>query len=450
MTKRIALLGATGNIGSQVLSLQKDLDLSFPLISFRNNLERACQIIEEVCPAYIYLHDPTEEKVQDLKGALEELRRTKASGIELPSILTRPQDLEEVFSQEAFDRVVVASSGFASLAPLWAAIQGKKDFVLVNKEALVGAGDILLQEAKAQGVHIYPADSEHSAIWQCLQGERMDQVQRLWITASGGPFLHGYPTTMSQITPAQAAKHPRWKMGQKISIDSATMINKGLEVLEACRLFDLPEDRVSVIVHPESEVHSLVEFKDGTFKAQLNPPDMRLPLALAITWPERSPIRPLPGPRTEGVFDLGKPGEPSGRGEAGNSSESNGPSGTGGSVNIPHFPFQSLTFQPLPEHLRQPIHMAREAIRRGKAAPAVFNAADEACVAYFQAGAISFADIVPTIRQTLSYFLQHDEKELLAAYEGKTDPVWEYLPEALADRWKAALWAKDFVRQMIA
>lgn len=431
MTKRIALLGATGNIGSQVLSLQKDLDLSFPLISFRNNLERACQIIEEVCPSYIYLHDPTEEKVQDLKEALEELRRTKTSGTELPKILIRPQDLEEVFSKEAFDRVVVASSGFASLAPLWAAIRGKKDLVLVNKEGLVGAGDILLQEAKAQGVHIYPADSEHSAIWQCLQGERMDQVKRLWITASGGPFLHGYPTTMSRITPAQAAKHPRWKMGQKISIDSATMINKGLEVLEACRLFDLPEDRVSVIVHPESEVHSLVEFKDGTFKAQLNPPDMRLPLALAITWPERAVLSPAPS--------LG-----SGAGE--------GVSGTGlaGGSERPLFPFQSLSFQPLPEHLRQPIHMAREAIRRGKAAPAVFNAADEACVAYFQTGAMSFADIVPTIRQTLTYFLQHDEKKILAAYEGKKDPVWEYLPEALADRWKAALWAKDFVRQLIA
>lgn len=431
MTKRIALLGATGNIGSQVLSLQKDLDLSFPLISFRNNLERACHIIEEVCPAYIYLHDPTEAKVQDLREALEKLTGTMKSETWPPSILTRPQDLEEVFSQEAFDRVVVASSGFASLAPLWAAIQGKKDLVLVNKEALVGAGDILLQEAKAQGVQIFPADSEHSAIWQCLQGERMDQVKRLWITASGGPFLHGYPTTMSQITPAQAAKHPRWKMGQKISIDSATMINKGLEVLEACRLFDLPEDRISVIVHPESEVHSLVEFNDGTFKAQLNAPDMCLPLALAITWPERAVLSPAPS--------LG-----SGAGE--------GVNGTGlaGGSESPFFPFQSLSFQPLPEHLRQPIHMAREAIRRGKAAPAVFNAADEACVAYFQAGAISFAEIIPTIRQTLSYFLQHDEKELLAAYEGKKDPVWEYLPEALADRWKAALWAKDFVRQLIA
>ncbi|GAI58230.1 unnamed protein product, partial [marine sediment metagenome] len=193
--------------------------------------------------------------------------------------------LEEMASHPEVDIVVMATSGKWGLKPTLAAIRAGKRLALANKESLVMAGEIITREAKQSGAQIRPVDSEHSAIWQCLEGETQP-ARRIILTASGGPFLHYSPTRLTDVTPEQALKHPSWQMGQKVTIDSATLMNKGLEVIEARWLFDMPFDNIKILVHPQSIVHSMVEFDDGSVKAQLGHPDMRLPIQYALTYPE--------------------------------------------------------------------------------------------------------------------------------------------------------------------
>ena len=190
--------------------------------------------------------------------------------------------------------MVIATSGKAGLAPTLAAIRAGKQVALANKEVLVMAGGIVMAEAKRYGVEIAPVDSEHSAIWQCLQGESKEKVARLILTASGGPFRHYSLEELAAITPEQALNHPTWQMGKKITIDSATLMNKGMEIIEAHWLFDIPIENIDVIIHPKSIVHSMVEFADGSIKAQLSPPDMRLPIQYALSYPERLSNPDLP------------------------------------------------------------------------------------------------------------------------------------------------------------
>ncbi len=257
------------------------------------------------------------------------------------------------------DLVLVSTVGLSGLAPTLAAIEKGVDVALATKEVMVAAGELVCARAEAKGVKILPVDSEHSAIFQCLQsgdsgwrGRR--DVSKLILTASGGPFLDG-PADLSMVTPAQALNHPRWKMGPKVTVDSSTMMNKGFEILEARWLFDVPADRIDVVVHPESIVHSLVEFTDGATLAQLSPPDMRVPIQYAFSWPDR-----LPAERER--LDLAA--------------------------------LSALTFR-APDEARFPaLRLVKDAARAGGTKTAVLSAADEVAVARFLAGEIRYTDIV--------------------------------------------------------
>lgn len=270
---------------------------------------------------------------------------------------------EEIASHPDIDLVLVATSGKAGLAPTLAAIRAGKQVALANKEVLVMAGEIVMAEARRCGVKIFPVDSEHGAIWQCLQGESKEKVTRLILTASGGPFRNYSPEQLAAITPEHALKHPTWQMGQKITIDSATLMNKGLEIIEARWLFDLPVEQIEVVVHPESIVHSMVEFIDGSIKAQLSPPDMRLPIQYALSYPERLYNGGLPRIDWDKLSSLNF-----------------------GRADLIRFPC---------------LRLAMEAVKNGGTYPAVLCAADEVAVDFFLSHRIGFMDIARVVEETL-------------------------------------------------
>ncbi|MQF49153.1 1-deoxy-D-xylulose-5-phosphate reductoisomerase, partial [SAR202 cluster bacterium AC-647-N09_OGT_505m] len=270
---------------------------------------------------------------------------------------------EEVASHPEVDMVVAASVGKAGLRPIMAALEAGKPVVLANKEPVVMAGEIVMAQARRNGTDILPVDSEPSAIWQCLRGEDKE-VSRVIITASGGPFRKRSPKDLSTVTPNEALRHPTWSMGRKISIDSATLMNKGFEVIEAHWLFDLPWEKIDVVVHPQSIIHAMVEFADGSVKAQLSPPDMRLPIQYALFYPQRVKNSALP---------------------------SFSPVETG-----------ALTFEELDVSRYPCFQIALEAGRKGLTYPAVLSAADEVAVELFLAGAIAFTDIPNLVEWVLS------------------------------------------------
>jgi 1-deoxy-D-xylulose-5-phosphate reductoisomerase len=272
--------------------------------------------------------------------------------------------LEEMAVHPEVDIVVVATSGKAGLFPTLAALRAGKGVALANKEALVMAGKPVMQAAAEGGGEIRPIDSEHSAIWQCLRGEKRPDVSRLILTASGGAFREKSLEELQLVTPEEALRHPTWRMGRKITIDSATLLNKGLETIEAQWLFGMPFEKIEVVMHRESIVHSLVEFADGSVKAQLGPPDMRLPIQYALSYPERLPLPSLPR------LDLKQIGELHFE-----------------KVDLKRFPCLAL---------------ALEAGQRGGTYPAVLTAADEVAVEHFLAGRIGFMDIAPVIEQALA------------------------------------------------
>jgi 1-deoxy-D-xylulose-5-phosphate reductoisomerase len=350
----VAVLGATGSIGQQTLDV---ID--------RN-------------PSRLRLFGLTEGRRTTRRKA-EHLVQGKAGD---PDFDAR---VEAMVTDPRCDIVLVAIPGARALAPTLAALKAKKTVALATKEVLVMAGDLVMRAAGEGGIRT--VDSEHSAIWQCLWGERRESVRRLIITASGGPFWAHPELDLDQVTVEQALNHPRWSMGPKITVDSATMMNKGLEVIEAHHLFGIPLDQVTVCIHPQSVVHSLVEFVDGSLKAQLGRPDMRLPISVALCYPERLPDAVMPTPLEE---------------------------------------LSGLEFHALDEKRFPSVRLAREAGAAGHGRPAVLNAANEEAVSAFLAGEIPFSGIVRTVEQAL------------AAFQGGGDTLQDILE---ADRW-----AREYVK----
>ncbi|KAE9365691.1 1-deoxy-D-xylulose 5-phosphate reductoisomerase [Stipitochalara longipes BDJ] len=278
-TKRIAILGSTGSIGTQTLDVieaHADLFSLQVLTAHRNAKLLIDQALRYTPKCVVIVNEDSYEEVHNaLAGA----------GIK---VYTGEASLAQVVALEDVDIVLTALVGYAGLKPTLAAIAAKKDIALANKETLVVAGELVTRLARENGVNIYPVDSEHSAIFQCLLGEHRNPVEKIYLTASGGPFRGWSKDALQKVTPQQALKHPNWSMGAKITIDSASLMNKGFEVIEAKWLFDLGPDQIDVIVHPQSIVHSLVQFQDGSIKAQMGLPDMKLPIQFALTCPERA------------------------------------------------------------------------------------------------------------------------------------------------------------------
>ena len=277
--KRVTILGATGSIGTQTLDViaQNSDDFEVVALTASESVEKMAELIQRFCPSYAVMKN--EEKAEELRKLLPNHSCEILYGMDgFVAVSTLPN----------VDVVVAAMVGMIGLRPVMEAIRAGKDIALANKETLVTAGHIIMPLAKEYGVSILPVDSEHSAIFQCLNGEKKSQIETLFLTASGGPFRHGTKEELEKVTVEQALMHPNWSMGAKITIDSATMINKGLEMIEAKWLFDVDIDKIHVLVQPKSVIHSMVCFVDGAVMAQLGTPDMRLPIQYALYYPERN------------------------------------------------------------------------------------------------------------------------------------------------------------------
>jgi 1-deoxy-D-xylulose-5-phosphate reductoisomerase len=350
--KRIAILGATGSIGKSTLDLVERLPDRFRVVTVTaaTNSEKLAEIARRTGASLAVIAD--ERRLPDLAERLAGSKCRAAAG---------GQALIDAASGEA-DLVIAAIVGCAGLGPVMAAVEAGKTVALANKEALVTAGELMIDAAAARGATLLPVDSEHNAIFQCLAGNRREDVSRLVLTASGGPFRTASADVLGAATPAQAVAHPNWSMGAKISVDSATLMNKGLELIEAHYLFAVPPRQIDILIHPQSVVHSMVEFVDGSVLAQLGAPDMRIPIAYALAWPERIAT---PAER----LDLAA---------------------------IARLDFEQ------PDLVRFPaLRLARQAVERGGSAPIVLNAANEVAVASFLAGAIRFPDIVNLVEEML-------------------------------------------------
>jgi 1-deoxy-D-xylulose-5-phosphate reductoisomerase len=377
---RLAVLGSTGSIGRQTLDVVRSLPGRFNVIALAagGNVTLLEEQVREFRPRYVCAEREGEYLMERIAGGGHS---------------SRWAEIEEMAADPDVDVVVIATVGAAGLGPTLAAVRTGKAVALANKEVLVMAGHIITAEARRSRAELRPVDSEHSAIWQCLWGEDREAIERIIITASGGPFRDTPQHELSGVTAEEALRHPNWQMGQKITVDSATLLNKGLECIEARWLFDVPLERIEVILHRESIVHSLVEFRDGSLKAQLGVPDMRLPIQCALTYPAR-----LPG------------------------------------VSIPRLDLkliETLSFG-APDTKRYPcLALALEAGRRGGSYPAVLAAADEIAVQNFLAGHILFTEIAHVISDALNSHTAH------------TNPSLEQVVEA--DSW-ARSYAEDWVK----
>ncbi|MEK7248048.1 MAG: 1-deoxy-D-xylulose-5-phosphate reductoisomerase [Chloroflexota bacterium] len=377
---KVAVLGSTGSVGRQTLDVIRSLPGRFNVVALASgsNVTILEEQAREFRPRMLFC-----EREEDY--ARERIKDRSLTG--------KWATMEEMAAHRDVDLVVVATVGATGLGPTLAAARAGKAIAIANKEVLVMAGHIVTAECRRSGAELRPVDSEHSAIWQCLRGESPESVERLVITASGGALRDLPQEELERVTAEQALRHPNWQMGKKITVDSATLLNKGLECIEARWLFDVPMDRIEVLLHRESIVHSLVEFRDGSVKAQLGVPDMRLPIQCALTYPDRIPETTVPR------LDLKSIG--------------------------------TLNFG-IPQHHRFPcLGLALEAGRRGGTAPAVLAAADEVAVENFLAGYIRFTDIARVIEDTLS------------AHSEAGNPSLEQVLEA--DRWARA-YAEDLVR----
>ena len=352
MVKRISLLGATGSIGRQTLDVAAACGIEVAAVTAFHSVKELEEQARAFRPELAVCVDPISAK--DLKIRLADTGVRVASGTE---------GLLEAAALPSADCVVSAVVGIAGLEPTLAAVRAGKRVALANKETMVCAGELVMDEAERCGAQIVPVDSEHSAIFQCLQGNRnRDQVKRLILTASGGPFYGRSRRQLEEVGAEQALKHPNWSMGAKVTIDSATLMNKGLEFIEAMRLFRMPPEKISIVVHRESIVHSLVEYSDGAVLAQLGAPDMRLPIQYSLTWPDR-----CPGPAAP--LDL---------------------------LSCP-----PLTFAPPDMETFSCLRLALEAAQRGGTAPAILNGANETAVEKFLAGEIRFLDIQSLVERAL-------------------------------------------------
>ena len=283
MKRHLSILGSTGSIGTQTIDILPDIDAEVVALTTNRNIklleEQARAWKPKLCVAY------DESAAKELKLALAD------TGIE---VLSGMDGLVAAATHPDCDTVVTAVVGMVGLLPTLAAIEAGKDIALANKETLVCAGNLVMEAARQKGVQILPVDSEHSAIFQCVQARQGNDLSKIILTASGGPFFGYTPAQLREVTKAQALKHPNWNMGAKITIDSATMFNKGLELIEAMWLYDMDEENIEIVVHRESIIHSLIEFADGAVLAQLGVPDMRLPIQYALTYPARVPCKAKP------------------------------------------------------------------------------------------------------------------------------------------------------------
>ena len=341
----IAILGSTGSIGTQALEVIAAYPDFFNLevITANNNAELLIEQAKKFRPNTVVIVN--EAKYQQVKDALWE---------DDIHVYTGADALSQVVETKAVAVVLTALVGYAGLKPTLAAIRAKKDIALANKETLVVAGELVTKTAREKGVNIYPVDSEHSAIFQCLLGEFHNPIEKIYLTASGGPFRGWTTEQLKEVKPSQALKHPNWEMGAKITIDSATLMNKGLEVIEAKWLFALRPDQIDVIVHPQSIVHSIVQFEDGSMKAQMGLPDMKLPIQFALTYPDRF------------------------------------------KTDFPRFNFldyPSLTFEQPDRTTFHNLDLAFEAMEKGGTAACALNAANEITVQAFLDEKIGFLDI---------------------------------------------------------
>ena len=352
MTKTIALLGATGSIGRQTLEVVRELGLSVAALTAHTQIDLLERQARQLMPRLAVLYD--EAAAQELR------RRLRGTGIE---VMAGEEGLLAAATLPEADTVVTAVMGSVGLKPTLAAIRQGKRIALANKETLVCAGELVMDAAAQYGAEIVPVDSEHSAVFQCLQGccDR-GEVKRILLTCSGGPFYGRTFEELERVTAADALRHPNWHMGPKITVDSATLMNKGLEIIEAMRLYRLPAEQVQAVIHRQSIVHSLVEYRDGALLAQLGTPDMKLPIRYALTYPYRaeSPDAPL---------DLLTCG--------------------------------ALTFAPPDETAFPCLRLARQAAKTGGTACAILNGANEAAVGLFLAGEIGFNDIPRRVERAM-------------------------------------------------
>ena len=353
MTKTIALLGSTGSIGRQTLEVARELGLTVAALTAHTNIDLLEQQARQFRPRLAAVYDPDAARVL----------RERLSDMDI-QVLAGEEGLLTAATAEEADTLVTAVMGSVGLAPTLAAIRQGKRIALANKETLVCAGELVMAAAAEYGAEIIPVDSEHSAVFQCLQGCRdRGELRRILLTCSGGPFYGKTHDELEHMTAADALHHPNWHMGAKITVDSATLMNKGLEVIEAMRLYALPVEQVQPVIHRQSIVHSLVEFRDGAVLAQLGTPDMKLPIRYAMTYPYRaaSPDAPL---------DLLQCG--------------------------------SLTFAAPDEDAFPCLHLARQCGKTGGTSCAILNGANEAAVALFLRGEIGFNDIHRCVERALS------------------------------------------------
>ena len=354
--RRIAILGSTGSIGRSTLSVVDSYPDRFQIVSLAagSNIEAALEQAVRWKPRVLSV-----AREEDADALRQPLKAKNLGDIE---VVSGPAGAVRVSTHPDVDFVVSAIVGVAGLEATYEAVKAGKTLGLANKECLVAAGELITAEAKKQGKPLLPIDSEHNAVHQCLRGGRMDEVERIWLTASGGPFLKTPASEFASITVQQALNHPTWKMGKRITIDSATLMNKGFEVIEACRLFDVPPKQVEVIVHPQSTIHSMVEFVDGSILAQVSVTDMRLPILYALTYPERIPS----------------------------------------DLRFPVMNLRQLDFYPPDMRKFRCLGLAYEAAESGGAHPVALNAADEVAVAAFLEGHIRFDEIPRVIEEVLS------------------------------------------------
>lgn len=359
--KKLIIFGSTGSIGSNTLNIVAQFPDRFKVVGLTAgwNGAKLEQQIREFRPRIVSL--ASEQAAADLRKRCQDLKIEILWGLEgAIAVATHPEG----------DLAVSGIVGAAGLIPTLSAIKSGKDVALANKETMVMAGEIIRLEATRQGVRILPVDSEHSAVFQALSGHRREDVRRIILTASGGPFLNTPLSKCRDVTPQQAVRHPNWNMGAKISVDSATLMNKGLEVIEARWLFDFPPDRIDILIHPQSIVHSMVEYIDGSVLAQMGIPDMRCPIAYALSYPERLPLNLKP-------LDLAAVG--------------------------------SLTFMK-PNRKQFPcLGLAYEALQKGGTMPSVLNAANEEAVSAFLREEIGFLEIPKVVQKTIE---AHDPQKI--------------------------------------
>jgi 1-deoxy-D-xylulose-5-phosphate reductoisomerase len=363
--KRISILGSTGSIGRQCLNVVDSLPGAFEVVAIAagSNVKLAAEQAARYRPRVVSVG--SEKAAKELCELLKARRANgsaKAKSVALPEILFGEEGIERVATQPNADVVVSAAVGVVGLRATYKAIELGKDIALANKEVLVAAGEVVMAEVQRRGVSLLPVDSEHNAIHQCLRAGVSREVKRLVLTASGGPFRKTPLSKLAKVTPKQALAHPNWKMGQRITIDSATLTNKGFEVIEARWLFDMDLAKIHVVIHPQSTIHSMVEFVDGSILAQLGPTDMRMPIQYALTYPDRIPSNHC-------ALDWSS--------------------------------LSRLDFEEVPLRKFRCFELAKEALRQGGPLPCALNAADEIAVAAFLEKRLPFLGIPAVIDNVL-------------------------------------------------